>query len=43
VVVTLGTAAVHPVAAFHHVWLAEGVAGLAACLAIVVSAGRAAR
>ena len=42
VVVTLGTAAVHPVAAFHHVWLAEGVAGLAACLAIVVSAGRAA-
>jgi len=40
VVVILGTAAVHPVAAFHHVWLAEAIAGLAACLAVVVTAGR---
>jgi hypothetical protein len=39
VVVMLGTAAAHPVGAFHHVWLAEAIAGLAACLAIVVTAG----
>jgi MFS family permease len=42
VVVILGTAAVHPVGAFHRVWLAEAIAGLAACLAVVVTAGRAA-
>jgi EmrB/QacA subfamily drug resistance transporter len=41
VVVILGTAAVHPVGAFHHVWLAEAIAGLVACLAVVVTAGRA--
>jgi hypothetical protein len=40
VVVILGTAAVHPVSAFHHVWLAEVIAALAACLAILVTAGR---
>jgi len=40
VVVILGTAAVHSVGAFHHVWLAEAIAGLAACLAVVVTAGR---
>ena len=40
VVVILGTAAVHPLGAFHHVWLAEAIAGLAACLAVVVTAGR---
>ena len=39
VVVILGTAARHPVSAFHHVWLAEVVAALAACLAVVVTAG----
>ena len=39
VVVILGTAAVHPVSAFHQVWLAEAIAGLAACLAVVVTAG----
>jgi hypothetical protein len=31
---------VHPVDAFHHVWLAEAIAGLVACLAVVVTAGR---
>ena len=41
VVVILGTAAAHPVGAFHHVWLAEVIAGLAACLAVVATAGRA--
>jgi hypothetical protein len=41
VVVILGPAAVHTVGAFHHVWLAEVIAGLAACLAVVVTAGRA--
>src|SRR6202453_3607790 len=41
VVVILGTAAVHPVGAFHHVSLAEAIAGLAACLAVVVTARRA--
>ena len=40
VVVILGPAAAHPVGAFHHVWLAEVIAGLAACLAVVVTAGR---
>jgi hypothetical protein len=40
VVVILGTAAVHPVGAFHHVWLAEAIAGLAACAAVLVTAGR---
>ena len=38
VVVILGTAAVHPVGAFHHVWAAEAIAGLAACLAIAATA-----
>ena len=38
VVVILGTAAVHPVSAFHHVWAAEAIAGLAACLAIAATA-----
>jgi hypothetical protein len=41
VVVVLGTAATHPVSAFHHVWLAEVVAALAACAAILVTSGRA--
>jgi hypothetical protein len=41
VVVILGAAAAHPVGAFHHVWLAEVIAGLAACLAVVATAGRA--
>jgi EmrB/QacA subfamily drug resistance transporter len=40
VVVILGTAAVHPVAAYHHVWLAEVIAALAACLAVVATAGQ---
>jgi hypothetical protein len=40
VVVILGTAAVHSLGAFHHVWLAEAVAGLAACLAVLVTAGQ---
>jgi MFS family permease len=43
VVVILGAAAVHPVGAFHHVWLAEVIAGAAACLAVVVTAGQTAR
>jgi EmrB/QacA subfamily drug resistance transporter len=37
VVVILGAAVVHPVSAFHHVWAAEAIAGLAACLAIVAT------
>ena len=37
VVVILGTGAAHSVAAFHHVWAAEAVAGLLACLAVVVT------
>jgi len=41
VVVILGAAAGHSVGAFHHLWLAEAIAGLAACLAVVVTAGRA--
>ena len=40
VVVILGPAAVHSLGAFHEVWLAEVIAGLAACLAVVVTAGR---
>jgi EmrB/QacA subfamily drug resistance transporter len=38
VVVILGTGAAHTVADFHHVWAAEAVAGLIACLAIAVTA-----
>jgi EmrB/QacA subfamily drug resistance transporter len=38
VVVILGTAVTHPVGAFHHVWLAEAIAGAAACLAVVATA-----
>jgi hypothetical protein len=38
VVVILGTAAVHTVSAFHHVWAAEAIAGLAACLAVAATA-----
>jgi MFS family permease len=38
VVVILGTAAAHPVTAFHHVWLAEVSAGLVACLAVALTA-----
>jgi hypothetical protein len=30
----LRTAATHPVTAFHHVWAAETIAGLVACLAL---------
>jgi EmrB/QacA subfamily drug resistance transporter len=37
VVVILGTGAAHTVPEFHHVWAAEAVAGLVACLAIVVT------
>jgi hypothetical protein len=40
VVVILGTGAAHTVAQFHHVWAAEAVAGLAACLAVAVAARR---
>jgi len=40
VVVILGTAAVHPVSAFHHVWLAEVAAALTACAAILVTSGQ---
>jgi MFS family permease len=41
VVVILGTAAAHTVTQFHHVWAAEVIAGLLACLAVAVTAGRA--
>jgi hypothetical protein len=34
----LGAAATHPVTAFHHVWLAEVIAGLVACLAVALTA-----
>jgi hypothetical protein len=37
VVVILGTGAAHSVAAFHHVWAAEVVAGVLACLAVAVT------
>jgi EmrB/QacA subfamily drug resistance transporter len=40
VVVILGPGAVHTVAQFHHVWAAEAVAGLVACLAVAVTARR---
>ncbi|MGH3297768.1 MAG: MFS transporter [Trebonia sp.] len=43
VVVILGTGAAHTVADFHHVWAAEAIAGLIACLAIAVTADRATR
>jgi hypothetical protein len=39
VVVILGTGAAHTVTDFHHVWAAEVIAGLLACLAIAVTAG----
>jgi MFS family permease len=38
VVVILGTEAAHTVTDFHHVWAAEVLAGLVACLAIAVAA-----
>jgi len=41
VVVILGTGAAHTVADFHHVWAAEAVAGLIACLAVAVTARQA--
>jgi MFS family permease len=40
VVVILGTGVTHTVTDFHHVWAAEAIAGLIACLAIAVTAGR---
>jgi hypothetical protein len=39
VVVILGTGAAHTVTDFHHVWAAEAIAGLVACLSIAVTAG----
>jgi EmrB/QacA subfamily drug resistance transporter len=38
VVVILGTGAAHTVAQYHHVWAAEAIAGLLACLAVAVTA-----
>jgi EmrB/QacA subfamily drug resistance transporter len=43
VVVILGTGAAHTVADFHHVWVAEVIAGLVASLAVAVTAGGRAR
>jgi hypothetical protein len=43
VVVILGAGATHTVTDFHHVWAAEAVAGLVACLAVAVTAGRGGR
>jgi EmrB/QacA subfamily drug resistance transporter len=43
VVVILGTSATHTVTDFHHVWAAEAIAGLIACLVIAVTAGRGGR
>ena len=43
VVVILGTSATHTVTDFHHVWAAEALAGLVACLSIAVTAGHGAR
>ena len=40
VVVILGTAATHSVTEFHHVWLAEAMAGLIACVAVAVGRER---
>jgi EmrB/QacA subfamily drug resistance transporter len=40
VVVILGTGAAHTVTQFHHVWAAEAVAGVMACLAVAVTARR---
>jgi EmrB/QacA subfamily drug resistance transporter len=39
VVVIVGSGAARGVADFHHVWIAEAVAGLVACLAVAVTAG----
>jgi EmrB/QacA subfamily drug resistance transporter len=41
VVVILGTGGAHTVADFHHVWAAEAIAGLIACLAVAVTARQA--
>jgi EmrB/QacA subfamily drug resistance transporter len=38
VVVIIGSGATHSVADFHHVWAAEAIAGLVACLAVAVTA-----
>jgi EmrB/QacA subfamily drug resistance transporter len=38
VVVILGSGAAHTVADFHHVWGAEAIAGVLACLAVAVTA-----
>jgi MFS family permease len=38
VVVILGAGAAHTVTDFHHVWAAEVIAGLIACLAVAVTA-----
>jgi EmrB/QacA subfamily drug resistance transporter len=43
VVVIVGTGATPPVTAFHHVWAAEAVAGLVACLIVGVTATTGAR
>jgi hypothetical protein len=40
VVVILGAGAARTVSDFHHVWAAEAVAGLVACLAVTVTARR---
>jgi hypothetical protein len=40
VVVILGAGAARTVTDFHHVWAAEAIAGLIACLAVAVTAGR---
>ena len=40
VVVILGTGATRTAADFHHVWAAEAITGLIACLAVAVTADR---
>jgi EmrB/QacA subfamily drug resistance transporter len=40
VVVILGSGAARTVTGFHHVWAAQAIAGLAACLAVAVAARR---
>ena len=39
VVVILGTGAAHTLTDFHHLWAAEAIAGLLACLAVAVTRG----
>ena len=39
VVVILGNSAAHTLTDFHHVWAAEAVAGLVACLTVALTAG----